>query len=136
MHITNSVKVAVFAAVLAMAPAAYADDQKSSAHDHAQKPITMAAADSGSKGSQDLHKAMMDGMQDMQSMKMTGNTDQDFASMMIEHHQQAIAMAQVQLKNGKDTEVRKKAQEIIAASERDISDLKKWQGDHHNKSAE
>jgi uncharacterized protein (DUF305 family) len=83
-----------------------------------------------SKGSHDLHKAMMDGMQDMHSMKMSGDTDHDFASMMIEHHEQAIAMAEVQLANGKDDEVRHKAQEIIDASKKDIADLKKWRSQH------
>lgn len=84
----------------------------------------------GSEGSKALHDAMMKGMQPMHSMKPTGDTDQDFATMMLAHHQQAIDMSRAELKHGKDAEIRKKAQEIIAASEKDIADLKKWQGAH------
>lgn len=103
-----------------------AQDEKGTQHEsHAHTANATQAPDS--HGSQGLHQAMMQGMQDMHSVKMTGNTDQDFASMMIHHHEQAIAMSKVQLKDGKDAQVRKKAQEIIDASEKDIADLKKWQ---------
>jgi uncharacterized protein (DUF305 family) len=50
---------------------------------------------------------------------------------MIHHHQQAIEMSRAELKHGKSAELRKKAQEIIAASEKDIADLKKHQGSDH-----
>jgi uncharacterized protein (DUF305 family) len=114
---------------LALASASFAEDNAkpaNPAHDHG----AMAGQSSARKGSQDLHKAMMDGMQEMHSMKMTGNTDVDFASMMIEHHEQAIAMSKAQLQSGKDPEVKRKANEIIAASEKDIADLKKWKSQH------
>ena len=88
-----------------------------------EKPQSATAMTGGSKA---LHDSMMKGMEDVHGMKMTGNVDKDFATMMIHHHQQAIEMSQVQLKDGKSAEVRKKAQEIIDASERDIADLKKW----------
>jgi uncharacterized protein (DUF305 family) len=118
------------ATALALGGVGYAEDQSKSTaqgHDHS----AMAAKDSAhSKGSKDLHKAMMDGMQDMHHMKMTGNADLDFASMMIEHHEQAIAMSKVQLENGTDPEVKRKANEIIAASEKDIADLNKWKSQH------
>ena len=38
----------------------------------------------------------------MESMKMTGDTDRDFATMMKAHHQGAIDMAQMELQNGND----------------------------------
>jgi uncharacterized protein (DUF305 family) len=113
-------------AAIALASAGFAEDASkpsNPAHDHG---AMTGQSSTQSKGSQDLHKAMMDGMQEMHSMKMTGNTDVDFASMMIEHHEQAIAMSKAQLQSGKDPEVKRKANEIIAASEKDIADLKKW----------
>ena len=115
---------------LSLGSVALAEDKTQPAnpsHDHSgmtSKDMTQ------SKGSQDLHKAMMDGMQEMHSMKMTGNADLDFASMMIEHHEQAIAMSKAQIQNGADPEVKRKANEIIAASEKDITDLKKWKSQH------
>ena len=83
-----------------------------------------------SKGSQELHQSMMSGMEKMHDMKMSGDTDHDFASMMIAHHEQAIEMSKAVLNHDDDPEVQKKAREIIAASEKDIRDLKKWQAQH------
>lgn len=118
----HRISVLVGLSTLVLGSAVLAEDKPTAAANPAHDHSTMAS----SKGSQDLHKAMMDGMQEMHSMKMTGNTDVDFASMMIEHHEQAIAMSKAQLKSGKDPEVKRKANEIIAASEKDIAELNKW----------
>ena len=104
-----------------------ADQPKDKSHEHPAAETSAAASSPGSKA---LHDAMMKGMSGMHGMKMTGDADHDFAMMMIQHHQQAIDMSRVVLKHGKDAETRKKAQEIIAASEKDIQELKKWQGSH------
>lgn len=131
MQISKLVQIAVAGVCVGVATSAWSDDHP----DHAQHDKSMPAATNASPGSHELHEAMMDGMQNMHQMKMTGDTDHDFASMMIEHHEQAIAMSKVQLKNGKDPLIRKKAQEIISASEKDIADLKKWTSDHSEKTA-
>lgn len=71
------------------------------------------------------HDAMVKMDQDM--MKgMTGNPDRDFALMMIPHHQGAIDMAKVLLQHGKDSELKKMAQETIPKQEKEIADLKRW----------
>jgi uncharacterized protein (DUF305 family) len=123
--------VPLLAALLLAASALHAaDDPKEKGHEH--KAAESAAMSSA--GSKAVHDAMMKGMSGMHGMKMTGDTDHDFAMMMIQHHQQAIDMARAELKHGKDAEVRKKAQEIVEASEKDIADLKKWQSGHQAKS--
>ena len=72
-------------------------------------------------------KSMMKGNNDqMSSMKMTGNADVDFAMMMRVHHQGAIDMAQAQLRDGKDAQMRKLATNIIAAQKKEIALLDKF----------
>ena len=73
------------------------------------------------------HKKMME---DMMAMKQTGDPDKDFVMMMIPHHQGAIDMAQVQLKYGKDPALKKMAQQIIDAQQKEIDEFKKWEGTH------
>lgn len=80
---------------------------------------------SGTSGG-DLHASMMTSMKGMQSMKATGDTDRDFATMMKMHHQAAIDMAQVELKTGKDPKMKAMAQRIIAAQQKEIEEFDNW----------
>jgi uncharacterized protein (DUF305 family) len=56
----------------------------------------------------------------------TGNTDVDFAKMMIPHHQGAIDMAKVELQSGKDPMLRQMAEKLIKDQEKEIAELKQW----------
>ena len=79
-------------------------------------------------------KAFMDAnakMHQAMSGPLTGKTDWDFALSMIPHHQGAIDMARVELKYGTDPEMRKLAQDIIAAQEKEIAFMKQWQQRHN-----
>ena len=76
---------------------------------------------------------MQDAMQQMQhgmDMPSSGDTDTDFARMMIPHHQGAIDMARTELAQGKDPELRQLAEEIIAAQEKEIAFLEEWLAKH------
>jgi uncharacterized protein (DUF305 family) len=66
-----------------------------------------------------MHKAM--------SIKYTGDADKDFVAGMIPHHQGAIDMAQVELKYGKDPEIRKMAEAVIRDQTREIEEMRAWQ---------
>jgi uncharacterized protein (DUF305 family) len=68
-------------------------------------------------------------MQDM-SADYTGNADKDFVAHMIPHHQGAIEMAQVELKYGKDPELKRLARNIIKAQHDEIAFMKSWQAKH------
>ncbi len=70
--------------------------------------------------------AMMKMMEGMPMMKFTGDADVDFMRQMRAHHQGAIDMANVVLANGKDTEVKKLAQEIVSAQEKEIAMIDTW----------
>jgi uncharacterized protein (DUF305 family) len=71
----------------------------------------------------DMQKQMMTNM----TMKPSGNPDKDFVMMMIPHHQGAINMAQLELKYGKDPELKALAESIIRAQDKEISQMKTWQ---------
>ncbi|RYY44733.1 MAG: DUF305 domain-containing protein [Chitinophagaceae bacterium] len=77
-----------------------------------------------SKQGADLMKPMNDMMTKMHSMQMTGDFDVDFANMMIEHHQSALDMAQVELSQGKDEKMKAKAQEIVTKQQKEQQELK------------
>ena len=70
--------------------------------------------------------SMMMGMEGMQKMTMSGDTDKDFAMMMKMHHQQALNMAEMQLANGKSAEMKSIAKQIIKSQKKEIVQFDKW----------
>ncbi len=62
----------------------------------------------------------------MQHMQLTGDTDRDFAVRMKLHHQQGLAMAQMQLEEGKSPQMKSMAKKIIATQKKEIAQFDKW----------
>ena len=77
---------------------------------------------------------MMSGMSAMQhnmsGAPMTGDPDRDSVAMMEPQHQGAIDMARVELRYGKDPQLRRRASNIVAAQEREITEMRDWQARH------
>ncbi|MFM7335790.1 MAG: DUF305 domain-containing protein [Tabrizicola sp.] len=65
-------------------------------------------------------------MHEMMAIEYTGNADVDFIKGMIPHHQGAVEMAKIVLEHGKDPEVKKLAEGIIAAQEAEIKWMTDW----------
>ena len=60
-------------------------------------------------------------------VKLAGDPDKDFATMLIAHHEDLIFLAKTQLEYGGDREMRQLAQKLLDAQQREIEDLKQWQ---------
>ena len=85
-----------------------------------------AEADKAAVAAEDYFADAMAKMHKDMAIEFTGNADKDFVLGMIAHHQGAIDMAKVELEYGKDAEIRKLAETIIAAQEGEIKDMKAW----------
>ncbi|GGD17831.1 CopM family metallochaperone [Franconibacter pulveris 1160] len=91
---------------------------------HPNSPMThdmnmSAAAKENMAAMQKMHSDMMNAMKESDADKM-------FARSMLEHHKGAIAMAETELKYGKDPEMKKMAQDIIKAQKAEIEHLETW----------
>ena len=80
----------------------------------------------GTSGSEEMKQAMMSGMDSMQKMPITGDTDKDFAMMMKMHHQQGVDMANIELSQGKSPAMKAMARQIIAAQMKEITRFDQW----------
>jgi uncharacterized protein (DUF305 family) len=73
-----------------------------------------------------MNRAMTRMDEAMSSAPMNGDPDDDFATMMIPHHQGAIEMAKVELKFGKDPVLCRLAQEILVDQQSEIDAMRLW----------
>ena len=110
----------VLAAMLAL-PAAHAQPVKAGSTAMPGTPMQGAGMAAGDM------KGMMKDMNDkMSSMQMSGDQDVDFAMMMRVHHQGAINMAEMELKAGKEPEMKSMAKNVISSQKREIAKIDKF----------
>ena len=138
--LTVFVFVASACTALAQTPAMPADKSVPKGAPAVGQPAPMEKKESPMQGMQakgmpvvpgDMRDSMMSMMKNMESMKMTGNTDRDFALMMKIHHQGAIDMAQMELERGKNAKMRAMAKRIIDAQKKEIKEFEQWLGVAH-----
>ena len=84
-----------------------------------------------------MQQELMQGMdqmnQDMMAAAQYKDPDVAFAAGMLPHHIGAVKMAEVELKYGKDPEMRKLAEDIINAQQAEIEQMQKWLKAHNKK---
>ena len=89
-----------------------------------------ALAQAANSPSDKLKSSMESGMRSMQGMKLSGDTDKDFAMMMKMHHQQAIEMAKVEMQSGTSAQLKAMAQKMIDDQSKEIGELDAWLQQH------
>jgi hypothetical protein len=92
--------------------------------------ISQAIAHDPKAKAQDNMKADPMGSMDMHGMAMTGDPDQDFATMMRMHHQKALPMARDEIAHGKDATMKRMAQSILDAQTKEIGEFDAWLAHH------
>src|SRR5688572_5854127 len=93
--------------------------------------MKMQAGKNPSEADKGYMQAMATMKRAMMDMEMTGDPTHDFVMMMIPHHQSAIDMAQVLLKEpDADPEIKALAEKIIADQQKEIDLFNAWLGRH------
>ena len=91
---------------------------------HEAHPPAQQAATSDESAFLAENEAAMSKMMSAMEAKPTGDIDRDFVAMMVPHHQGAIDMAVLQLRYGKNEQLRRIAQEIIVGQMQEIAAMK------------
>jgi uncharacterized protein (DUF305 family) len=108
---------------------------------NAQQPASMSGMNMNMSGSsagsspatQAFQEADQKMMQQMSAPPYTGDADKDFVAHMLPHHQGAVDMAEVELKYGKDPEMKKLASNIVKTQKEEIAVMKRWLAKHEVK---
>ena len=75
-------------------------------------------------------KAANDRMMRKMGPPLSGDPDRDFVAGMLPHHEGAVDMANVELRYGRDPELRRIAAAIVQAQEREIAEMQAWRAKH------
>ena len=119
-----------FITLSAVAISNYAQANEQSHQAHMNMPMSTDSA-----MQQELMQGMNQMNQDMMAAAQYKDPDVAFAAGMLPHHIGAVKMAEVELKYGKDPEMRKLAENIINAQQAEIEQMQKWLKAHNKKSS-
>lgn len=76
-------------------------------------------------------KKLMDGMMTkMHQQKTTGNNDIDYADMMLQHHQGAVDMANLQISKGNNITLKEFSRKVIADQQKEIAFMAEFISKH------
>ncbi len=121
-HLVLAASLALTPVLISALPAPAQEADPHAGHDMSGMDSMMGTDSPSTEAFKAANMAMHSGM----DIPFTGNADVDFVRGMIAHHQGAIDMARIVLEHGTDPEVKKLAEEIIAAQESEISWMTDW----------
>ena len=120
-HIAIAMTAAVGLAGIAWAQKADTMDHSKMDHSKMNMPMpadATAATTAYMEAMEKMHKDM--------TMSYTGDSDKDFVTGMLPHHQGAVDMAKIELQYGKDPDLKKLAANIIKSQDEEIAFMKAW----------
>ena len=127
-HWRRMTAVVLGAAALACAATVFAHGTTPHGADHAQMGAHQTSApsanDTAAAAFATENDAAMTRMMAGMDIKPSGSIDQDFADMMIAHHQGAIDMALAELRHGSNVQLHRIAQEIIVEQQQEIAAMR------------
>ncbi|HYH14995.1 MAG TPA: DUF305 domain-containing protein [Flavisolibacter sp.] len=82
---------------------------------------------------QSMMGIMQRNMDQMKSMESTGSPDKDFAAMMKTHHMGAMEMAQLEVAQGTDAQLKQMAQKMLEAQQKEMTQLDAFLSSTNNK---
>ena len=121
-------KLMTFITLSAAAVSIYAQANEQPHQAHMNMPMSTDSA-----MQQELIQGMSQTHQDMMAAAQYKDPDVAFAAGMLPHHIGAVKMAEVELKYGKNPEMRKLAEDIINAQQAEIEQMQKWLKVHNKK---
>ena len=121
-------KLMTFITLSAVAVSNYAQANEQPHQAHMNMPMSTDSA-----MQQELMQGMNQMNQDMMAAAQYKDPDVAFAAGMLPHHIGAVKMAEVELKYGKNPEMRKLAEDIINAQQAEIEQMQKWLKAHNKK---
>ena len=94
-----------------------------------ESPTTQSIDTAGMAG-KSMMSMMQSMMDNMKAIPSTGNPDNDFASLMKAHHMGAIEMAQMEVAQGTDPQIKQMAQKMIDDQQKEVADFNTFLSGH------
>ena len=104
-------------------------DNNSNSARQKESPTTQSIDTAGRAG-KSMMSMMQSMMDNMKAIPSTGNPDNDFASLMKAHHIGAIEMAQMEVAEGTDPQIKQMAQKMIDDQQKEVADFNTFLSGH------